>query len=469
MNKLTDHLNPGTVFFRNNAYSPADIRAGIDAIADYLQRSLPADSPFVYLVAINHIKTLLAYFGIIKSGHVCVLIDPKIGRLEYDEMLADTPPAAICRFDPSTIGFDFENEVELRRGAARFDDELENVCTMLYTAADDGYAKAAMLTHENILVNALGLASCNQMNKTGVSCSLLPYNHLYSLQSGIIAPSLSRESILIVDSNGFRNIHCMTDEIIKRKVSTIFAVPQIYYLLIKNNTIMQGSSSLKSFVCGGIKLSATMIKIISKKCTIPIREGYGLTEASPVCTGHYPGERIRYNSVGVSYGWCEIDIVDSHDTLLPTGQIGEVCIRGRNVMKGYYRQPEATAKALCRHGHLHTGDLGRIDTDGYLFLTGLKKRMFNVAGKKVFPAEVERLIRINDNVASVALYAEPDTIQGQKISATVTLKVDTPESREHFKTWCFNSISRYKIPKRIDFPREGESELLYEPLMVENA
>ena len=193
MQLLTDFLQPGKVIFRKKEYGPEIVMAGIDSVARYLKDNLVSDSPFVYLFATNHIKTVFSYFGIIKARRVCVIMDPKIGKLELSEMLLDTPPAACIRIDKATETFDFSKEIEIRNQSWKNDggEDLSDVCTMIYTAAEDGYAKAVMLTHENMLANARAIAEGNSVTAGSITCALLPFCHSFGLQTGIITPLLS--------------------------------------------------------------------------------------------------------------------------------------------------------------------------------------------------------------------------------------------------------------------------------------
>jgi acyl-CoA synthetase (AMP-forming)/AMP-acid ligase II len=157
---LTDKLNFGNIYFRDKTYTPDIVSRSIDAVADCLNKRTISNSPFVYLFAPNHIKMVYALYGIIKSGRICVLVDPAIGKLELAEMMADTVPGALVRIDKSTDTFDFEKEFEFKD--CTLEDKrlegLEDVCLIVYTNASDGWAKGAMLTNENLLANAEALA-----------------------------------------------------------------------------------------------------------------------------------------------------------------------------------------------------------------------------------------------------------------------------------------------------------------------
>jgi acyl-CoA synthetase (AMP-forming)/AMP-acid ligase II len=173
---LTDKLDFGNIYFRNNTYTPVTVSRSIDAVADCLNKQAVSNSPFVYLFAPNHIKMVYALYGIIKSGRICVLVDPAIGKLELAEMMLDTIPGALIRIDKTTDTFDFAKEFEFRdcRVEEKRLEGLEDVCLILYTNAADGYAKGAMLTNGNLLTDAEAGIFANKVSAGSVSCALIP-------------------------------------------------------------------------------------------------------------------------------------------------------------------------------------------------------------------------------------------------------------------------------------------------------
>ncbi len=451
MQLLTDFLQPGKVFFRKKIFEPETVAAGIESVARYLRDNLVSDSPFVYLFASNHLKTVLSYFGIIKARRICVIMDPKIGPLELAEMLDDTPPAACIRIDAATETFDFDKEIHLRKQPWKDDpgQDLSDVCTMIYTAAEDGYAKAAMLTHENMLSNARDIVDAEKLNKKTISCGLSHFNHLYPLQGGVIAPSLIEGGIYIEDniSNSVKiaSIAAMFYQI---GLTHLYSIPAMYYLLSKTSNGYEKFKFLKSVGSGGYKLTESIYNLFYKKTGKEIHEGYGLSEASPVCTWTY--NKTKFNSVGIAFPSCIIKVGSESGEFLSEGQQGEICVKGLNVMKGYYKNISATEKTII-NGWLHTGDLGFVDKEGYVHLVGLKKRMINYGGQKVYPAEVNRLIKKQTNVIDADVFGTDDNLLGQKVEAKIYLKEKTIEKQNEFHKWCRKNISHYKIYSKAEF------------------
>lgn len=451
MDLFNRHLEFNKIIFRDKFYYPQEINNSIEKLSSYLKNNKESNSPFVYLFAHNHINTIIAYFAIIKSGKICVLVDPEIKHIELSEMMQDTPPFATIKFEKLGKELDLKNDIVFTDNNIDVDNkQLEDVCTMVYTNADDGFAKAAMLSKKNILSDAEAHATTNDSNKNSVMCSLLPYHHLYGMVIGVIAPSISNSTILIEDPANLLRIRSIADKFYKYHLTHLYSIPFIYYLLNKIPNIHEKLNNIKYLISGGYKLPLSTFNQFKQKYGIEILEGYGLTEASPVCTWHHPGKKVKQNSVGQPFNCCKIKISNEDNYKVPTGKIGEICIKGDNVMKGYYNNEKAT-KTILRDNWLHTGDFGKIDKDGYLYFTGLKKYMFNIGGKNVYPNEVKRLININKNVKNIHIFGKESEIQGNTFHSKIELKINNSEAQRSFKKWCIENISKYKIPHTIEF------------------
>jgi long-chain acyl-CoA synthetase len=452
MQPLTDFLHFGNIFFNDKTYSPEAICASIDAVAENLTKRFISNSPFVYLFAPNHIKTVYALFGIIKAGRICVLVDPALKHFELEEMMKDSPPGALIRPDRQTDVFDFFKEIEVKHyqlSPTRIKG-LDDVAIMLYTAADDGYAKGAMLTHENILANARALVESNNVDNKSVTCSLIALHHLFALQTGVITPAIASGNLVVADFSNISSMRKISEEINRVGVTHLYGVPLIFHLLKKTSFFKGKRPSEISIVSGGCKLPEKLFDDFQEIFGISIHEGYGCTEAAPICTWHKPEDVIKISSVGPAFPCCKVNILSEQDKELPTGQIGTICIKGDNVFKGYFNNENAT-KNILKNGWLHTGDLGTMDADGYVFLTSQKKRMINASGNKVYPDELERLMKKHNNVLNVEIFGESDELMGTVVKAKVQLRNNSPEFQKIYREWCLENITRYKIPKSFEF------------------
>ena len=306
-----------------------------------------------------------------------------------------------------------------------------------------------MLTKNNILLNADAGIYCDNINKNSVSCALIPYYHVYALITGFIMPTLSNASFLISDFSDIKKYEMIANNLLKYNITNLYSVPFIYYILSKIPEIKKYLVKTKHIVSGGIQLSAIIRQEFQSKCNKEIYEGYGLTETTSVSAFYAPDEKNNIDSIGKAIKSCSIKIFNDNNEC-HIGEIGEICIQGDNVMKGYYNNNEATQKTIVNNW-LHTGDLGLLDSEGYVYFKGLKKRMLNVAGHNVYPKEVERYIMMNDNVKNAHIYGEWRELEGHLVKAKIELKNNALEKQKEFKKWCMENITHYKIPKIIEY------------------
>jgi long-chain acyl-CoA synthetase len=437
------------IVYENMHISCGDFKKAIFYLSEKILKNIRQNrSPFIYLVAENHPKTIIAYFAILKANFSCVLIDPDWKTLEWEYIISDTPPSAIIRIDHETSFSDFQKDIEFLPEKPDASFEEKRGYTIVYTAAEDGFAKGAMLSQHNILSDALAMTKIVNANRDSVICPLLPFSHLFGLTTGCISPIYSNSTIAIVNIRNISQISAISKHLSYVNTTHLWTVPIIIYLIGNLPSTSNAFKTVKYISSGGYKLPSILFDSILKKYNIQIQEGYGLTEAAPVCTWHHIGEKIIVDSVGKPFSCCDVQIFDDNNCELPAHAIGEVCIKGENVMEGYYKKEN---RNVITNKWLHTGDLGKIDTCGYLYLTGLKKNMANVGGRKVYPKEVERMLRVHDNVLDVIITSSEHQLTGSKISAKISLKISNTENQQSFMKWCIKNIAAYKLPKQWEF------------------
>jgi long-chain acyl-CoA synthetase len=224
----------------------------------------------------------------------------------------------------------------------------------------------------------------------------------------------------------------------------------LVYLLHYPDAGRFDTSSMRLWGSGAAPLPAEIVEPFERKFGGRILEGYGLTEASPVVSAHrFSGVR-KLGSVGPALPGVEVAILDDADGALPAGEIGEVCVRGPNVMQGYYRLPEETAQAL-RNGWLHTGDMGRLDADRYLYIVERKKDLIIRGGFNIYPREVEDVLYAHPAVAEAAVVGMRDPLMGEEVLAFVTLKTGATADAAALIGFCQERLARYKCPKHVRF------------------
>jgi long-chain acyl-CoA synthetase len=439
-------------------YDWREVVAAADDLAARLQAQSLHRSPYVHLFAHNHPKTLVAFLAILKADLVCVLLDPAMGTLEYQDIRQDCWPRAVVRFSPDScsLGLSAEDVGFTPAPAESSPVEVgQDVCAVVYTAAEDGYAKGAQLTTRGLLTVAESLVDCMPVRAADTCCALIPYDHLYGFLTALLTPMLAGATTMVTDPRGLAGIGLVADELGRWGATQLYTVPVAYYFLARVEGIQNKLAGLEVCASGGAPLPLDIFDLYRERYGIEIREGYGLTEASPVCTVS-PRGRARRGSAGQALPHCALSIRNESDQQLPPGRVGEVCIQGPHLMRGYINRPDATAHAM-RAGWLHSGDLGFLDFDGYLHLTGLKKPMFLVGGRNVYPAEVERLLRRNPNVVQARLLGAPDPVVGHRLRGRVVLRKNDGTTRTEFRRWCSSRLSRFKLPALIDFATEADA------------
>lgn len=444
-------LNCHKVYFENFSFDKSSITDGIKALSKHLEINFLSGSPFVILTAYNHIKTLIAFYSILRAGKIAVLIDPQCKAIELAEIIKDVDPCAIIYLNSSTIGFRYEEEIIFRRPDKSFiiHSDLKDVCTVVYSNAEDGFSKGAMLTEKNLLSEINSLIKTNGLSNESVTCSFLPFCHLFGFVQGILVPTYIGCNNLILDINMLRMAEIVND-IYKYKVTHLYSAPSLYYIMSKVPGVNYKLQNVKNIYSGGNKLSEFISNTFAGKTNRKIREGYGLTESSPGVILNFQEEEPNDDSIGKPMHGIEVKIIDENGAECKFDEIGEICIRGDMVFKGYFNNDKATRKAVSQ-GWLHTGDLGKQNKHGYIYFCGLKKNMINVSGINVYPKKLERLMKMNSNVSKVHISGEESILQGHIVVARVKLFDTNISKQEEFKKWCIVNINNSLLPKIWEF------------------
>ncbi|QCJ41696.1 fatty acid--CoA ligase family protein [Bacillus sp. S3] len=325
--------------------------------------------------------------------------------------------------------------------------EDDDTAIILYTSGTTGKPKGAMLTHRNLFSNAKDVGDYLKMHNDDRVVTVLPMFHVFCLTVALNAPLLSGATLLIAPKFSPKEIFAL----IKDHGATVFAgVPTMYNFLYQYpEGNPENLKSLRLCISGGASLPVALLKNFEQKFNVLVSEGYGLSEASPV-TCFNPLDRPRKpGSIGTSILHVKNKVVDELGEEVPVGGVGELVVHGPNVMKGYYKMPEETAAAI-RNGWLYTGDMARVDEDGYIFIVDRKKDLIIVGGFNVYPREVEEVIYNHPEVVEVAVVGVPDPDQGEAVNAYVVSK--NPElTAEQVRSYCIEHLAKYKVPTTIEF------------------
>ncbi|MFC0274587.1 fatty acid--CoA ligase family protein [Metabacillus herbersteinensis] len=372
-------------------------------------------------------------------------------------IVCDTPPTeAKQNVDVTTLSVYSKLKpftTVLSLGSAIFEGpELadDDTAVILYTSGTTGKPKGAMLTHKNLYSNAIDTGEYLKMNDTDKVVATLPMFHVFCLTVSLNAPLMSGATLLIVPRFTPGEIF----KLVKDNEATVFAgVPTMYNFLLQ----FEGANpdelkSLRLCISGGASMPVALLKGFEQKFKVVISEGYGLSEASPV-TCFNPLDRPRKaGSIGTNIVNVENKVVNELGEEVPPNQVGELIVKGPNVMKGYYKMPEETAHTI-RDGWLYTGDLARVDEEGYIFIVDRKKDLIIVGGYNVYPREVEEVLYNHEDVVEVAVVGVPDLNFGEGVKCfVVSKKADLTE--ETLLEYCKEHLAKYKVPSSIEFLNE---------------
>jgi long-chain acyl-CoA synthetase len=460
------------IFFENRTISYADLNNYAGRLANAMTANGIAKGDRVALYLPNIPEFIYCYIAALKIGAIAVSVNPMLKSEELNYILNDCGAvllctvgellANVCTPDYPNLGQILVCEGEpygyptfyqwIEKSSSRFkslDMQRDDAAVILYTSGTTGFPKGATLSHGNVNSNAWTAAHHTGYRTEDCITLFLPLFHVFG-QNFIMNAAFVACSALAL----YRRFEAETVlESIKENQVTIFmAVPTIYIMLLNMELTKYDLSSIRY----DFSAAATMPKEISARWNKyfgrPVYEGYGLTESSPfACYNH--DFRHKLGSVGTPVENVEVKILDENDNEAPLGEWGEIGIKGPGVMKGYWNRPEETAAAL-RNGWLHTGDIGIMDAEGYVFIVDRVKDMINAAGFKVWPAEVEQLLYKHPAIKELAVYGMPHPKKGEAVRATIVLRKGVKVTSEELIDYCRKNMANYKVPAAIDFVDE---------------
>ena len=331
-----------------------------------------------------------------------------------------------------------------------------DVVNMQYTSGTTGFPKGVMLSHYNIGNNGFWIGENQRFTEKDRVCLPVPLFHCFGCVLGVLAIVTHGAAMVILEK--FDPVQVMAS-VEQEKCTALYGVPTMFIAALEHKLFDKFDfSSLRTGIMAGSPCPVQVMRqVIERMNMSEITICYGLTENSPVMTQTLPDDDIRRRTetVGRAMPQIEVKIVnpDTGETL-PPGEQGEVCCRGYSVMKGYYKMPEATAKAIDDKGWLHSGDLGVMDEDGYLAITGRHKDMIIRGGENIYPREIEEFLYRMDGISDVQVVGIPSEKYGEEVGAFVIRKGDADLTAQDVKDFCRGQIARYKIPKWVAFVDE---------------
>lgn len=368
------------------------------------------------------------------------IVRPAEGFIPWPEVLAAGANVPSGKLDEITASLDIDDPINIQ-----------------YTSGTTGFPKAVVLTHHNILNNAYFVARAMSFSEADRLCIPVPFYHCFGMVLANLL-CLSVGACAVIPCEHFDAESCLR-AVQDERCTAIHGVPTMFIAQLEHPEFATFDlSSLRTGIMAGAPCPpALMRRVIDQMHCPEILIGYGETEASPLSHLTAPDDSFerRTETVGRNLPHQEAKIVDVVTrATMPVGQVGEICFRGYHVMQGYYGDREATAEAVDQHGWLRSGDLGAMDEEGYLRITGRLKEMVIRGGENIYPAEIEEFLFTHPKIAQVAVIGVPDDYYGEEVMAWVKLHAGENATEQEIRDFCKGAMAHYKVPRYVWFVEE---------------
>jgi long-chain acyl-CoA synthetase len=469
---IAKHLDRSAFFFPHRpavSYGEFEITyRDLDRMANRIAGGLtglgmmPGD--LVGLCAPNSVEWIAFYFGVLKAGGVAVTFSSSLQSEEFQFLLDHARPRFLMTADTK---LDQIGNVQDRTGIEKIISETgesslrsiiesgkdsfrtlerkrDDTAAILYTGGTTGVPKGVMLTHENISVSSHNVAFSEHSSEIDRALCFLPLNHVFGQIHIMNATIFSCGCLELLPGYEIDQVLAKTAS---GKVTKLYAVPTIYTRLLILDGLKEKLGNVRYCFSAAASMAAEIVRQWKDRSDLTIFEGYGMTEsASAVTYNHYYSHVI--GSVGTTVPGIEVQIRDQEGNEVPQGQEGEICIRGRNIMKGYLNNPIDTRNAFWDEGWFRSGDIGLLDDSDYLFIVDRLKDMIITGGENVYPREVEEIIYSRLDVQECAVVGLPDREWGERVTAFIVPRPGNEVSSEDLKTYLKQHLSAFKVPKR---------------------
>ncbi len=446
------------------------LKRATHAVANMLAQSGIGKGDKVALMLPNIPEFFYSYFGVLKTGAVVVPLNTSSTPFELTHLLNDSDARILISQTSQTKKYDdIKNDLlschqfipidTLNRNNELLTDtggenlpsaeiNPEDPAVIIYTAGLTGKSMGAVLTHHNLCAQLDMIQPVFQRSPDDIGLALIPLFHSFGATVNMLNVIQAGCATVMIDRLTMDGLFSAIE---REKISYIAAVPRLYIgMIFYEKALQYHVDSLKLCVTGGSAMPPDFIPVFEQKFGVRLLEGYGLTEASPACTFNRLECVAKPGSIGTPLTGVDIKIVDDHGCELPRNHVGELIVNGHNVMKGYYKN-EAVTAAVIKEGWLHTGDLGRMDEEHYIFLTGLKKRMIITSGFNVYPREVEMVLNMHPAIQDAHVTGEKDLMRGETVKAQIVLKNGHDAEEKEIMRYCKTYLSGYKVPREVEF------------------
>jgi long-chain acyl-CoA synthetase len=408
------------------------------------------------------------YYGVLRAGGVVVPMNPLLKAREVAYHLSDSGAPLILAWhaiadevesgakqadaeailvDPASFG---DLLAAVPPEPAVVDRAADDTAVLLYTSGTTGRPKGAELTHANLSSNVeVTQHELLQLSPDDVIFGGLPLFHAFGQTCTLnVAVSVGASLTLLPRFDPGQALRLLADHHV-----TVFAgVPTMYSALLHvPDRAAYDVSALRLCLSGGAALPVEVLRRFEDAFGVPVLEGYGLSETSPVASFNRPDRGRKPGSIGTPVGGVEMRVVDKDGDPVPEGEVGEIAIRGHNIMKGYWNRSEATAEVLSADGWFRTGDMGRVDTDGFYYIVDRKKDLIIRGGYNVYPREIEEVLYEHPAVAEAAVIGVPHADLGEEVGAAVALKPGATVTADELRAYAKAQVAAYKYPRQVWF------------------
>lgn len=469
---------PGKTFlyFGDNEVSYSQLNEISNCIANGLIALGIKKSDKVCMYMANCAEYIYSFFGIMKAGAVATPVNSLLKAEEVAYIVNNSDAKAIITQSkfadivdnirtrcPKLQSLIIADSDESSRGRIALKQLLganssqpavsidsEDIAGIIYTSGTTGHPKGVELTHENYLTDSEQIAAAARMTTDDRFLCILPLFHVNAQVVTTLSPMYAGASMILLE--GF-SPKTFLPALARYKATAFSGVPTVYAIL---NTLPDAEkydlSKLRFCICGAAPMPVEVFNAFEKKYKAFILEGFGLSEGTCASSINPLDGKRKIGSIGLPLKGQEMRIFDDKDGELPPGKVGEIVVRGRNVMKGYYRNPQATADAL-KNGWLHTGDLGYVDDEGYFYIVGRKKEMIIRGGENIYPKEAEEVLYKHPAILEAAVVGIPDKIWGEEVMAFIILKEGAALTVEEVIAYCRQRLADFKCPRKVEFAK----------------
>jgi len=430
------------------------------------------------------------YYGILRTGAVVVPMNPLLKAREIAYYLGDSGAPVIFAWHLTApeveIGAKEAGAEAILVDPATFPDILAtaspapqvvdraayDTAVVLYTSGTTGHPKGAELTHANLINNVeVSAADLFQLGPDDLIFGGLPLFHAFGQTCTLNAAIMTGASLTVLPRfDAAKALGILADQRV-----TIFAgVPTMFSALLHvPDRSGYDVSALRLCISGGAAMPVEVLRQFEDAFDCIVLEGYGLSETSPVASFNHPGRERKPGSIGTPIRGVEMRVVDASGVEVPQGEVGEIAIRGHNIMKGYLNRPEATAEAVSDDGWFRTGDIGRVDEDGYYYIVDRKKDLIIRGGYNIYPREIEEVLYEHPEVAEAAVVGIPHPELGEEVGAAVALKPGATVTPDELRSYVKSQVAAYKYPRRVwivdALPKGPTGKILKKEITVPDA